>query len=207
MKKSNTLKILRNEVLYIVYVLVFMGLITTIGSVNKVTTYNVSGVSSLQSSHMVDKYVPKPTPEEIEQQKQEEARKYLLRNRQYRLTSFYANDELKTGSCTGAGFCTWDLQLNDKGWYTYKGKLVLAAATTYMINTFGYKEDKVYFKYYDEVNVTIDGVTYPGIILDTCGACYRDERLDLFVKDGASAIDRGYMGRNMITVEITKKRS
>ena len=59
---------------------------------------------------------------------------------------------------------------------------------------------------YDEVNVTIDGKVYPGIILDTCGACYRDQRLDLFVKDGNSAIHRGYMGRNMINVEITKKK-
>ena len=56
------------------------------------------------------------------------------------------------------------------------------------------------------VEVTIDGVAYQGIILDTCGACYRDERLDLFVKDGASAIDRGYKGRNMVDVKITKKK-
>ena len=61
-------------------------------------------------------------------------------------------------------------------------------------------------KYYDEVNITIDGQVYPGIILDTCGACYRDERIDLFVKDKASVMDRGYMGRNMITLEITKKK-
>ena len=54
--------------------------------------------------------------------------------------------------------------------------------------------------------VTIDGVKYPGIILDTCGACYKDERIDLFVKDKASVVDRGYRGKNMITVEIIKKQ-
>lgn len=207
MKKNNrTLKMIRNECFVILYVIALFALVTTVGSVSRITTYNIRGNNSIQSSHMVDKYVPKPTPEEIEKKKQEEARAYLLRDRQYRLTSFYANDELKTGDCTGSGLCSWDLVPNEYGWYTYNGKLVLAAATTYMINTFGYREDKVYFKYYDEVNVTIDGKVYPGIILDTCGACYRDQRLDLFVKDGKSAIDRGYMGRNMINVEITKKK-
>ena len=206
MKKSNTLKMIRNETLVVLYVIALFATAATIGRVSKVTTYNVNGVSSLQSSHMVDQYVPKPTAEELKQQELAKKKANLYRNRKYRLTSFYANDELKTGSCTGAGFCTWDLKLNEKGWYTYKGKLVLAAATTYMINTFGYKEDKVYFKYYDEVNVTIDGKVYPGIILDTCGACYHDERIDLFVKDGAHTIDRGYRGVNMVTVEITKKK-
>lgn len=205
-KNSRTFKMVRNEFFVVLYVIAFFAIIGSIGSVKKITTYNIRGVNSIKSSHMIDKYVPKPTAEELEQMRLAAERAHLLRVRNYRLTSFYANDELNTGSCTGAGYCTWDLKLNDRGWYTYNGKLVLAAATTYMINTFGYREDKVYFKYYDEVNVTIDGVVYPGIILDTCGACYRDERLDLFVKDGASAIDRGYKGRNMVTVEITKKK-
>lgn len=205
-KKSRTFKIIRNEFFVVLYVIAFFAVVGSIGSVKKITTYNIRGNNSIKSSHMIDKYVPKPTAEELEQMRLEAERAYLLRVRKYRLTSFYANDELKTGDCTGSGLCSWDFVPNEYGWYTHNGKLVLAAATTYMINTFGYKEDKVYFKYYDEVNVTIDGKVYPGIILDTCGACYRDERLDLFVKDGRSAIDRGYRGVNMITVEITKKK-
>lgn len=199
MRKKRTLKILRNASLYTLYVALIFIMLFNFGSKNKITTYNVAGVSSLNSSHMLDKYTPKPKKEEIP------VVKYPV-NTKYRLTSYYANDELNTGECTGAGFCAWEFGVNEKGWYTYKGKLVLAAATTYLQNKFGTKPGKTYFKYYDEVNLTIDGEVYQGIILDTCGACYRDERIDLFVKDSASVIDRGYMGRNMIDVKITKKR-
>ena len=201
MKKSNTLKILRNCSLYTLYIVLLFSIIFNFGQVNKITTYNVVGINSLQSSHLLDKYTPKPVVEPVVVKKPE-----VKVNTKYRLTSFYPNDELKTGDCTGSGFCSWDLGINDKGWYTYKGKLVLAAATTYLQKKFGTKEGKTYFKYYDELNITIDGQVYPAIILDTCGACYKDERLDLFVKDGASAIDRGYMGRNMVSIEITKKK-
>lgn len=203
MKNKRTLKIFRNCSLYSLYVILIISLLCGIGKVNIVTTYNVSGVSSLQSSHMLDKYVPpapEPEPEpEVVKAQEEPVRKY-------RLTSFYANDGYGTSECVGAGFCAWDFGINEYGWYTYDGKLVLAAATTYLQKQFGTREGITYFKYYDEVNVTIDGVVYPGIILDTCGACYRDVRLDLFVMSGEHGIDRGYMGRNMITVEITKKK-
>ena len=203
MKNKRTLKIVRNCSLYMLYVILIISILCGIGKVNVVTTYNVSGVASLQSSHLLDKYTPpvkEPTPEPVVVKASDQ------KVRKYRLTSFYANDELKTGDCVGAGFCWWDFDVNEKGWYTYKGKLVLAAATTYLQKKFGTREGITYFKYYDEVNVTIDGVVYPGIILDTCGACYRDVRIDLMVRDGKSAIDRGYMGRNMITVEVTKKK-
>lgn len=118
----------------------------------------------------------------------------------FRLTSFYPAE---SSDCTGSGKCSWDFQINDKGWYTWNGKLVLAAATTYLQKSFGYVEGKKYFKYYDEVNITIDGVEYKGIILDSCGACMKvtyEERLDLFVNSGENAIDRGYKGNNPIYV-------
>lgn len=203
MKKTRTYKIVRNCSLYMVYVILVISILCGMGKVNVVTTYNVSGVSSLQSSLLLDKYTP-PAPEPKVDPAIEKAKN--LKIRKYRLTSFYANDELKTGNCVGAGFCWWDFDVNEKGWYTYKGKLVLAAATTYLQKQFGTRDNITYFKYYDEVNVTIDGVVYPGIILDTCGACYRDVRIDLMVRDGKSVIDRGYMGRNMVTVEVTKKK-
>ena len=201
MGKKRTLKILRNCSLYTLYIVLIFSILFNFGQVTKITTYNVSGINSLQSSHLLDKYTPKKIVEKVVK-----PAPVVKPNNKYRLTSFYPNDELKTGDCTGSGLCSWDLKTDSHGWYTYNGKLVLAAATTYLIKQFGYTEGKTYFKYYDEVNITIDGVTYPGIILDTCGACYHDERLDLFVKNGSSVIDRGYMGRNMITVEITKKK-
>ncbi len=200
-KNTRTLKIIRNGTLYLLYITLIISILFNFGQVTKITTYNVSGVNSLQSSHMVDKYVPKKVEPKVEE------KKVYKPNTKYRLTSYYPNDELKSTPCTGAGFCAWDLEADEHGWYTYKGKLVLAAATTYLQNRFGTKEGKTYFKYYDEVNITIDGKVYPAIILDTCGACYRDERVDLFVKDKASVVDRGYMGRNMITLEITKKKA
>lgn len=199
-KKSRTFKIVRNGSLYVLYIIMIFTILFNFKQVNKITTYNVTGINFLQSSLLLDKYTPKKVEEPV-------AKKVVLNpNSKYRLTSFYPNDELKTGDCTGSGYCSWDFGINEKGWYTYKGKLVLAAATTYLKKQFGEKEGKVYFKYYDEVNITIDGVVYPGIILDTCGACYRDERIDIFVKDKKSVIDRGYMGRNMIYLEITKKK-
>ena len=118
----------------------------------------------------------------------------------FRLTSYYPTEDT---DCTGSGKCSWDFQVNDKGWYTWNGKIVLAAATTYLQKSFGYVEGKKYFKYYDEVNVTIDGIDYKGVILDSCGACMKvtyEERLDLFVNSGENAIDRGYKGNNPIYV-------
>ena len=47
--------------------------------------------------------------------------------------------------------------------------------------------------------VEIDGIQYDGIILDSCGACsyVQENRLDLFVRDKDSVIDRGYKGKNI----------
>lgn len=120
----------------------------------------------------------------------------------YRLTSYWTGDEYDTSGCTGSGLCEKDFQVNDKGWYTYNGYLVLAGATTYgkfYTNIPG----KRYFRYYEEININIDGVIYKGIILDTCGLCSNIEnenRLDLFVSSKQFVIDRGYKGNNMVKV-------
>ena len=100
----------------------------------------------------------------------------------YRLTSFWSGDGYNTGSCTGTGLCEKHFQINDKGWYVYKGKLVLGAATKYLLK-YGYKErsDIRYFKYFDELTINIEGVDYPAIVLDSCGACMKNQILDLFV--------------------------
>lgn len=186
----------RNQTFVILYVIAIFLILAKVGETNKITTYNVSGISSLQSSHLVTELKPK---EEIIEVEKEEIYKY-------RLTSYYPGDACASGNCTGSGLCTDDFQVNERGWYTYKGKIVLAAATTYLQNKFGVKENKLYFKYYDEVTLTIDGVDYKGIILDTCGACYKSEKIDLYVKNKASVIDRGYQGYNMISMEVTKKK-
>lgn len=109
---------------------------------------------------------------------------------QTRLTSFYANDGYGTGSCTGTGLCESDFQVNENGWYTYQGKLVLATATPYLLNYgYGLADGIVTYNYYDEVTVVIDGVSYPAIVADSCGVCMVDNRIDLFVSNRESIKD------------------
>lgn len=105
-----------------------------------------------------------------------------------RMTSFYANDGYGTGNCTGSGLCSWDFGVNDKGWYTYNGKLVIATATNYLTRSGWSLADGVRtYKYYDELILNIDGVDYPAIVLDSCGSSMRNGRIDLFVS-GAWAV-------------------
>jgi len=107
-----------------------------------------------------------------------------------RMTSFWANDGYGTGECTGSGLCSWDFGINENGWYTYDGKLVIATGTTYLANQGWYVADGIrLYKYWQELVVTIDGIDYDSIILDSCGACMRDNRIDLFVSNGSSARD------------------
>lgn len=114
----------------------------------------------------------------------------IITNYQTRLTSFYANDGYGTGSCTGTGLCENDFQVNENGWYTYQGKLVLATATPYLLN-YGYSLGNGIqtYRYYDEITLNIDGVSYQGIVLDSCGACMGDNRIDLFVSNRESVKD------------------
>jgi len=129
-----------------------------------------------------------------------------------RLTSYYTGDDTGSTKYTGSGISTDKFKVNDKGWYTYNGKIVLAAATKECLNStkgacgqYNYN-DKVehYFKYFDELTITIDKVDYKAVVLDSCGACMRDSRVDLFVNGKDSVIDRGYMGNNPATVQIKK---
>ena len=107
-----------------------------------------------------------------------------------RMTSFWANDGYGTGECTGSGLCSWDFQVNENGWYTYDGKLVIATATTYLANQGWYVADGVHlYRYGDEVTLVIDGVEYDAIVKDSCGNCMKTDRIDLFVSNGSSARD------------------
>lgn len=109
------------------------------------------------------------------------------------MTTFYSGDGYGTGSCTGSGLCEKDFTVNDKGWYMYKGRLVLAGATRYLFK-YGYKEQpgKKYFTYGENVIIVIDGVSYPGTIWDSCGACTSSSKniIDLFVNDRKAVIDK-----------------
>jgi hypothetical protein len=130
----------------------------------------------------------------------------------YRLTSYYKDDGTGVGNCTGSGKCIKDFAINEKGWYTYQGKLVLGGATKACLNTtrdqacmrFEEVSGRHYFNYFEEITITIDNISYDAIILDSCGACMyvNENRLDLFVSSLGSRIDRGYKGNNLTIVQI-----
>lgn len=136
------------------------------------------------------------------------AKKSLEMN--YRLTSYYTGDSTNSTTYVGAGLNTSKFQVNSKGWYTYKGKVVVATATYECLNAksgacgnWNTKLDGItYYNYYDELNITVDGTSYEAVVLDSCGACMTDKqnRIDVFVSNKDSAIDRGYKGNNEIQV-------
>ena len=139
----------------------------------------------------------------VKEEPKEKKKEYIP----YRLTSFWFNDGYGTGRCTGSGLCEKDFKVNQKGWYTYKGKLVLAAATYECLNSKRgacgrwnvKRSDKRYYHYYEEIELVIDNVVYKGIILDSCGACMyinNEQRIDLFVSGSKYTISRGYKGKN-----------
>lgn len=95
----------------------------------------------------------------------------------------------KSGKCTGSGKCIKDFSTNELGWYTYKGRVVLATATSYLLNKGWTKRNgMVYYKYNDTLDFVYKGKTYHGIVLDSCGACMKSKTIDVFVKDRASVI-------------------
>lgn len=127
-----------------------------------------------------------------------------------RLTSYYTGDNTGSSNKVGVGLTTKNFTINEKGWYEYKGKLVLAGATNECLKVkkgacgkYNVKEKgKHYYNYYDEVILEIDGIEYEGIILDSCGASMwkNENRIDLFVSNKNSMIDRGYKGIDEVKV-------
>lgn len=135
----------------------------------------------------------------------------------YRLTSYWTGDNTNSGTMTGSGLSTKNFQVNEKGWYTYKGRLVLAGATNECLRVksgrdgcsrYTVRQDGIYyFTYHEEVLIEIDGISYEGVVLDSCGACMRLQpsdngagRLDVFVANKSSKIDRGYKGRSPVYI-------
>lgn len=90
-----------------------------------------------------------------------------------RMTSYYP-EEGETMTATGLGIN--DFQVNDKGWFLYQGKLVVATASERL----GYTNMPTY-NLYDEIVLNIDEIDYNAIVLDVCGACMWDNRIDLFI--------------------------
>ena len=96
-----------------------------------------------------------------------------------RLTSYYPT---RASASTGCGLDFKNFDVNENGWFTYDGRLVVATATDYLLN-YGWKlADGVRtYKYYQELILNIDGVDYLAVVLDSCGLCMTTGRIDLFV--------------------------
>ena len=106
-----------------------------------------------------------------------------------RMTSYYSG-EAGSGECTGSGLCINDFQVNDKGWYTYQGKLIVATATPYLLKYGFTLYDGVHtYRYGDEITLNIDGVDYQAVVRDSCGNCMKTGRIDLFVSNANSVKD------------------
>lgn len=107
-----------------------------------------------------------------------------------RMTSYYPGDDCKSGTVTGSGKGVKDFEVNENGWFTYDGKLVVATATKYLLNYgFTLSEGVHTYKYWDEITIEIDGVRYEAIVLDSCGHAMHSDRIDLFVSNSKSVKD------------------
>lgn len=107
-----------------------------------------------------------------------------------RMTSYYPGDDCKSGTVTGSGKSIKDFEVNEYGWYTYNGKLVVATATKYLLNYgFTLSEGVHTYKYWEEITIEIDGVRYEAIVLDSCGHAMHSDRIDLFVSNSKSVKD------------------
>lgn len=104
-----------------------------------------------------------------------------------RLTSYYPRKPIQP---TGCGLGIEDFGINENGWYTYNGQLVVATATNYLLNYgWRYSEDVRLYNYYDNLILNINGEDYEAIVLDSCGICMTTGRVDLFVTDQNAVID------------------
>ena len=118
----------------------------------------------------------KPTPEPIVEQP---------KSHNSRMTSYWVGDDCNSEDMTASGKTTRDFELNDKGWYTWNDMLVIATASKRLGKT-----NQRTYRLYEEIYIKINDIVYKAVVLDVCGACMRDNRIDLFVKDRASMIDQ-----------------
>lgn len=119
----------------------------------------------------------------------------------YRITSYYPGDGCLSTNKTGSGLTTSDfntMKIGNKSVYTYKGKIVVACATQelkksgYNVKGAQTQQVKHYFKYFDELQINIDGTLYDAICLDSCGAAmWKGEyRIDIYVPSSSDVINR-----------------
>lgn len=140
--------------------------------------------------------IPKDTKVEVIEIKQFVS--YLVKERVL-FTSYYPNDSYGSNAMTSSGLTIDDFDVNEQGWFTYKGYVVVATATELCLNVKSGpcgrfnepKDTHHYFKLFDTLQINVGGKSYKAIVLDSCGACNWDEdlqRVDVFVRDNKYVI-------------------
>lgn len=112
---------------------------------------------------------------------------YIVEQKIYttRMTSYWVNDDCNSTDMTASGKSSKDFKLNENGWYTWNDMLVIATASERLGKT-----NQRTYKLYEILELKIKGKTYKAVVLDVCGACMRDNRIDLYVKDKQHMIDQ-----------------
>ena len=140
----------------------------------------------------------------------------IERKKPIAFTYYHTGDSMNSGNITSSGHTTNNFKVNSKGWYTYQGKVVLAAATTVCLYTKSGpcgkwnhvpSEIEVY-NLYDTITFEINNKEYQGIILDSCGSCMSlhptdnyKQRYDIFISN--SSYSFGKLFGYSITREVS----
>lgn len=113
-------------------------------------------------------------------------------------TSYWVNGN--DNLLTSTGHRTSQFDVNEYGWYTYQGHVVVATATHLCIRVssgacgpYEYQDTHHYFNFYDVIDIIIGGKTFSAIVMDSCGACNWDEdfqRVDIFVKGPSFSVGK-----------------
>ena len=115
-----------------------------------------------------------------------------------RFTSFWPGEG--SGNKTASGLGVKDFRTNAQGWFTYRGRVVVASATEECLeSTAGacrryskLPEGYQLHRLFDELTLLVNGIEYPAIILDHCGASFWSEdrqRYDIYVVDEDHLVD------------------
>lgn len=200
-RKSDKVRLSRNGKIAILSVITTSILIGGISGIKSLTSLPapVAAVDEMATTELIIEEIPEKVEEtvkpmdsvveepkkaeiegEIEETPAQEVKEIAMTSEgmKYRMTYYATNDGYGTGSVTSSGKSTKDFQINERGWYTYQGKLVVATASTRLGST-----NQRTYKLYDELTITIQGQDYDAVVLDVCGACMKSQKIDLFVSD------------------------
>jgi len=170
--------------------------------------------------HILLEDLLEPTEEVVEIQEEQKAPVQKVID--ITLTRYYPSE---SDSCTSK-MCIDQFEVNSKGWFTYKGKVVIAAAT-YLCLTVDhggcakitkahpFPKDYIAYNFYDEIKFIVEGTEYIGVVLDSCGACMykvdgenKPQRYDIFVSSwDSSLLTTGNIGKTSAQLVINKEEA